>query len=135
MKFFWIGLALMIGSLMLNGCFSVKSTATFSYQKLSPDAYQQAMRADTNFYLIDVRTPAEYQKAHIKGARNYDFLAFHFGRDVDTLDRNKTAYLYCHTCHRSPFAAKEMKKRGFKKVVDLREGFANWLWEGKPVER
>ncbi len=123
-----------VAALSLYGCFTVKNTDQFSYTKLTPAAYASALSTDSNYYLIDVRTAKEYQKAHIFGATNFDFLKFHFAEDVDSLDRNRTAYLYCHTCHRSPFAAKEMKKAGFHVVYDLAGGFSKWMKAGNKTE-
>lgn len=122
-KFLIISLIVMLS---LQSCFTVRSNDKFTYRKLEPKQYAIYLKDSSNHYLIDVRTPGEYRKAHIDGAVNYDFLAFHFGRDVDTLDRNKTAFIYCHTCHRSPFAARIMKHKGFRCVYDLRGGFSHW---------
>ena len=119
---------------LLESCFTVKSDEHFTYSKFPIDKYYAALLDSSNYYLIDVRTPAEYRKSHAQGAVNYNFLAFHFGRDVDTLDRHKTAYIYCHTCHRSPFAAKVMKRKGFARVYDLKKGFSQWLNAQLPVD-
>lgn len=118
----------------LSSCFTVKSNEHFTYRKLPVDRYKQLLDSSQVFYLIDVRTPAEFQKSHVPGAVNYNFLAFHFGRDVDTLDRKRPAYIYCHTCHRSPFAGKVMKRKGFKEVNDLDKGFSQWLKAGYSID-
>ncbi len=110
----------------LQGCFTVRSTGGFTYCKVSPAVYDSLLRVSGDRYLIDVRTPGEYDRSHMAGARNYDFFAFHYGEDVDTLDRSRTAFLYCQTCHRSPFAARIMKHKGFRCVYDLRGGYAAW---------
>ncbi len=118
-------------ALSLQSCFTVKSTTVFTYKKLSPEQYAKYLKDSTDHYLIDVRTPGEYKRAHIAEARNFDFLVFHFGQDVDTLNRNKTAFIYCHTCHRSPFAARIMKHKGFRCVYDLQGGFSKWAGTGQ----
>lgn len=119
----------------LNSCFTVKSNKNFTYEKLPAAQYAEILQGQNNpHYLIDVRTPPEYRKAHVNGAVNYNFLAFHFGRDVDTLSRNYPAFIYCHTCHRSPFAAKIMKRKGFKQVYDLEGGFSQWLKASLPID-
>ena len=123
-----------MASLLLEGCFTVKSNEHFTYAKLPIEKYYAILKDSSNRYLIDVRTPGEFRKSHAPGAVNYNFLAFHFGRDVDSLDRHKTAYIYCHTCHRSPFAGKIMKRKGFTRVYDLKGGFSQWLKAGLPVD-
>ncbi len=110
----------------LSGCFNVKSTDKFTYQKISTEQYKLMLSNSTDYYLVDVRTKAEYRKSHMNGAVNFSFLAFHFKKDVKNLERNKTVFLYCQTCHRSPLAARKMKKMGFTKVVDLKGGYQKW---------
>ncbi|MEP7238759.1 MAG: rhodanese-like domain-containing protein [Ferruginibacter sp.] len=116
-----------IVSFFITGCFSVKTNSRFSYSKVSPAAYAAVLKDSSNIYLIDVRTAGEFKKAHFANAVNFSYLNFHFGRDVDSLDRNKLVLLYCQTCHRSPLAARKMKHMGFRKVIDLKGGFRKRL--------
>ena len=108
------------------GCFNVKSNSKFVYQKVNPDLYKTMLQDSSNYYLIDVRTKNEYKKSHINDAVNYSFLSFKYRKNVKNLDRTKTVFLYCQTCHRSPLAARKMKKMGFVDVVDLKGGYAKW---------
>ena len=110
----------------ISGCFSVQSNKSFTYQKLSPAEYAAVLKDSSNYYIVDVRTAAEYKRAHIAGAVNFSYLNFHIGRDVDSLNRNKLVLVYCQTCHRSPLAARKMKHMGFRKVYDLKGGFQKW---------
>ena len=121
-----IFLSIFIITLSISSCFSVKSNINFTYQKLSPGLYADILKDSVDFYLIDVRTPSEYNRSHMKNALNFSFLKFHFGRDVDSLDRNKIVFVYCQTCHRSPLAARKMKHKGFRKVIDLKGGYQKW---------
>jgi thioredoxin 1 len=110
-----------------GGCFTVRSNKSFSYSKLSPVEYAAVLKDSSNYYLIDVRTAAEYKRSHLAGAVNFSYFNFHIGRDVDTLDRNKPVLVYCQTCHRSPLAARKMKKMGFRKIYDLKGGYKKWM--------
>ena len=121
-----IAINLFVVVLFITGCFTVKNNSRFFYSKVSPAAYAAALKDSSNYYLIDVRTPGEFKKAHLANAVNYSYLKFHFGRDVDSLVRNKLVFLYCQTCHRSPLAARKMKHLGFRKVIDLKGGFVKW---------
>ncbi|MFM6924302.1 MAG: rhodanese-like domain-containing protein [Ferruginibacter sp.] len=114
---------LLIFLYFITGCFSVRSNKDFSYSKLSPAAYAAVLKDSSNYYLIDVRTAAEYRRAHVPGAVNFSYLDFHIGRDIDSLDRNRLVLVYCQTCHRSPLAARKMKHMGFRKVYDLKGGY------------
>ena len=115
-------------SLLLTGCFTVKSNRTFTYQKLEAEEYAAMLRDSSGYCLIDVRTKDEYRKSHIPGAINFSYLKFHYGRDVDSISRDRLIFVYCQTCHRSPLAARKMKRKGFRKVYDLKEGFKNSPW-------
>lgn len=108
------------------GCFSVRSTDRFSYHKVDAATYARVLADSTDRVLIDVRTPGEHAKGHLPGAVNRSYLSFRFGRLVRDLDRSTLVLLYCHTCHRSPLAARRMKRLGFRRVVDLEGGFRRW---------
>lgn len=122
-------------SLILTGCFTVKNNCNFTYEKLDAKTYVAMLHDSSSFCLIDVRTAKEYQRSHIPGAVNISYLNFHYGRDVDTIPRDKLVFVYCHTCHRSPLAARKMKRKGFRKVYDLKEGFKNSPWNRREQEQ
>ena len=42
-------------------------------QKLGPKEFNAAVAGNTAIQLVDVRTPGEYAKGHIEGAKNIDF--------------------------------------------------------------
>lgn len=110
----------------LTGCFSVRSTDRFSYAKVDAATFAQVLADSTDHVLIDVRTPGEHARGHLPGAINRSYLSFRYGRLVRDLDRSTLVLLYCHTCHRSPLAARRMKRMGFRRVVDLQGGFRQW---------
>lgn len=89
-------------------------------------SYRQMLIDSSNYYILDVRTKGEYKRNHIPGAVNINYFNFHIARDTDSLDRSKLIFIYCQTCHRSPLASKTLKRKGFRKVYDLRGGFQHW---------
>ena len=111
---------------LLVGCFSVRSTGRFAYAKVDAATFARVLVDSADHVLIDVRTPAEHAKGHLPGAINRSYLSFRYGRLVRDLDRTKLVLLYCHTCHRSPLAARRMKRMGFRHVVDLEGGYRRW---------
>jgi len=110
------------------GLFSCLGCASGVYEQeavetLPPNAYLMALEETPHAYLLDIRTPVEYRKDHLPGARNFNFLSFSFGKKLDTLDKERPVFIYCQTAHRSPFVAKKLHKRGFRRIVDLEGGF------------
>src|SRR5262245_564920 len=53
------------------------------------------LRADKSNVVLDVRTPAEYDRGHIPGAVNIDFNSSDFARKVGELDKSKTYLVHC----------------------------------------
>lgn len=76
--------------------------------------------------LIDVRTEAEFNQGHISSAQNINVNDPNFEVAVSKLDKNKPVLVYCAVGGRSGYAAKVMKKWGFKKIYDLKGGYQNW---------
>jgi len=76
--------------------------------------------------LIDVRTPEEYAKGHLKNSVHINFYDSTFMDDMDKLDKSKELYIYCRSGGRSGKASKQLGKMGFTKVYDLQGGIINW---------
>lgn len=115
---------------LFSSCFNVKSTPDFSYRKLEPDEYLLLLSNSPVKYIVDVRTGKEYSKSHLENALNISLINFNFRKKVKKFDRLPPVFLYCQTCHRSPLAARKLKKMGFKTVYDLKGGYKN-LQNGK----
>jgi phage shock protein E len=84
--------------------------------------------------LIDVRTPEEYNEAHIKNAKNIDFYSEQFYSDMSKLDKNKPLFIYCRSGGRSGKAATQLSKAGFD-VYDLKGGFIDWQKQQYQIEK
>ena len=79
-----------------------------------------------NIQLIDVRTPGEFRRGHIKNAQNIPLNEIGNFTPV----AGKKTYVICHSGARSKLAAKKLKKRGFD-VVNVKGGMH--AWRGKIV--
>ena len=85
---------------------------------------------DKEGMIIDVRTEREYEQGSIKGALvGYDLTSGEFAEKLDSLDKEKTYYLYCRSGNRSGQAADLMKQKGFENVHNL-GGFQSLLKAG-----
>ncbi len=128
-------LVVLIITLCLAGCNAWKSSKNFNYSELSFFEFDTSLKSDSNYIIVDVRTPKEYRNGHMKNAVNVSYFGTVFTDSIKKLDRNKTIYMYCQTQHRSPLASKKMKKLGFKKIVDLKGGFTKWENNQMPIEK
>ena len=111
--------------LLLPSCAGENKTSARS-TVLPVEEYAQNLNTDTTAYLIDVRTPEEYNEGHIEGAvlmNVMDEQAFLAG--IDTLDASHTYYIYCRSGRRSRKAAGQMIAKGLT-VVDLQGGYNAW---------
>lgn len=91
--------------------------------------------AGANAQLVDVRTSDEFNKDHLKGAVNYDIYESNFETNLNKLDKNKPVFVYCYSGGRSSQAANTLKKKGFKTVYDMSEGFKKWKDSGKTITK
>lgn len=100
---------------------------------LTPEAAMRliaAQRDNPHFVLLDVRTPGEYNKGHIPGAKLLDFYQRDFIKRLKALDRDKTYLVYCRSGNRSGRTLTLMEKLGFKRVVHLAGGILAWQRKG-----
>ena len=79
-----------------------------------------------NIQLIDVRTPGEFRRGHIKNAKNVPLNEI--GKFTPITD--KKVYVICHSGARSKLAAKILKKKGYD-VINIQGGMH--AWRGKTV--
>lgn len=74
--------------------------------------------------LIDVREQNEFERGHIRGARNIPLTTFK--QSINGLRADKPVYLYCQNTSRSSRAAAQLKKRNFENINILQGGFKKW---------
>ena len=119
-------LAALVG---LAGCSAQRFTT------LSPGDFQLSV-ADGSVQLVDVRTPDEFAEQHIPGAVNIDVYEDDFiDQCMARLDKDRPVAVYCRSGKRSANAAGQLRKAGFKPVLNLDGGIMAWLDAAKPVTR
>jgi rhodanese-related sulfurtransferase len=101
---------------------------------ISPQEFQQKLSTEKGI-IIDVRTPSEYNKGHLKNARLLNLFDDTFEQEIDKLDKKETYFVYCAVGGRSSEAAEMMKKKGFKLVYNMDGGFNKWNSLKLPVEQ
>ena len=119
---------LLVVSILISSCSIQKLKKSGVYKEVSSEEYLMYVK-DSSVNIIDVRTPKEYQKSHIKGAINVSYFGGNFKEKFKKLDldSSKTILIYCQTQHRSLMVANKIYKAGFHSIVDLDKGMRVWL--------
>lgn len=104
---------------------------------ITPDEVWHIIREDKKeeYLLIDVRTPEEYEKEHIPGARLIPLNEL--DRRSSELDRQKKVITYCRSGRRSMGGAILLCNQNFKELFNMEGGITNWPYErvkGLPEE-
>ena len=81
---------------------------------------------DSDFVILDVRTPEESAEGYVENAVNIDFYEDVFPDELDGLDRDKTYLIYCRSGSRSGKTFKMMENLGFKDVYNMKGGIESW---------
>lgn len=76
--------------------------------------------------LVDVRTPEEFAEGHIENAINLDVNNENFENLIEKLDTSKTYYVYCQAGMRSSKATSKFLRKGFKNIVNLKDGYKGY---------
>lgn len=93
------------------------------------------LAANPDVLVVDVRTPAEYESAHIDGAINLplDQVDAHLRRIVT--DAGGTMVLICQSGNRAERARQALAKTGLTDLAVLEGGMNSWIASGAPVTR
>lgn len=91
---------------------------------LSSDQFQDELKGNRNYVLIDVREPGEVKQGYIPGAINIPLSQMK--QRVGEIQKNDRVYLYCRSGMRSKQAARILKKNGFKELSHLQGGIMSW---------
>ena len=104
-----------------------------SQRFISTDELYDIHSGDTPAVIVDVRTPMEYQEAHIAGAKNIPLSKLSNG-DVGELANGKPVYIVCRTGRRANDARKILSGDGIDNVV-INGGMEEWNKAGHDVVR
>jgi rhodanese-related sulfurtransferase len=112
----------------------MESTQTIS-PVLKPQELAELLRSRPDVRLLDVRTPGEYESAHIPGAYNVplDTLGEHAAEIRATV--NEPVVLICQSGARARRAEEALKECSMVNLHVLEGGVNGWIAAGEPVNR
>ena len=115
---------LSLAALLFGGCeFGNK------YTHITPQEAQAMMDKESDYVIVDVRTPEEYEKRHVKGAISLPMDDIKQGEVEKTLpDKDQILLLYCWTGRRSEDSAKLLAQMGYRRVYEF-GGLVDWQGE------
>lgn len=90
---------------------------------------------DPRFFILDVRTLAEYEQGHIAGSKLLDSASPLLDKQLLELEPNATYLVYCRSGRRSAEVAEKMEKMGFFLVYDLEGGLVEWTKQGFAIQK
>ena len=96
------------------------------YENLDSRVFEKKFNEHPNAVLLDVRTVAEFKSERIPNAINIDVMSGGFLKQIATLDKTKTYFVYCRSGGRSGHACNVMSNEGLT-VFNLSGGISNWL--------
>jgi rhodanese-related sulfurtransferase len=88
---------------------------------------------DSEFAILDIRTPGEFQSGHLAKSIPIDFYSQTFADQLNRLDKTKTYLVYCRTGNRSTKSLKLFKKLKFQKIYHMASGISTWKSESFTV--
>lgn len=116
---------------------SANKTASGNEIDLDPNSAWEMIqenKGNSNFVLLDVRTPGEYEESHIEGSILINYQAPDFKDELQKLDKDKTYLVYCRSGMRSAASIDIMIDNGFKKIHNILGGIMGWENCGLPVK-
>ena len=88
-----------------------------------------------NALVLDVREAAEYEKAHVLGARNIPLGELEARSAELEKHKAKPVIVVCDDGRLSAKAATTLRKHGFEQVFTLSGGIGAWRQAGLPLEK
>jgi rhodanese-related sulfurtransferase len=79
--------------------------------------------------VIDVREKAEFDAGHILGARNIPYTVL--DNSISAIRKDQPVYLYDRSKALSVRAANKLRKKGYKNIYILKDGYDSWTGKTK----
>jgi len=93
---------------------------------VSADDVKKAIDSGEQTILLDVRTPGEYERAHITGSINVPLDVVECDIRAAIPDKSAKVYVYCLSGSRSAHAVNRMIQLGYTNVFDMQYGLLGW---------
>ena len=111
---------------VLAGC--SKETAENSYKQISMDEAVTMMAEETDYIILDVRTPEEFAEKHIPNAINVPNETIGENEIPELPRKDQLILVYCRSGNRSKQASEKLVKLGYTNIYEF-GGINDWTGE------
>ncbi|HET6398982.1 MAG TPA: rhodanese-like domain-containing protein [Candidatus Thermoplasmatota archaeon] len=126
-------LALLLALPLLAGCASSPPPDDAAITTLDVHAWKQRLDTTAKAFVLDVRTPAEYEAGHIAEATNIPHDAIRARAGDLPADKATPMFVYCRTGARSAAASETLADLGYTHIVNMVGGYPDWAAAGYPT--
>ena len=121
----WI--PILIALLLLSGC-AAQAQKEQSYRQINMDEAIAMMEAESDYIILDVRTPEEFSEKHIPGAINIANETIGSGEIPELPDKDQLILVYCRSGNRSKQASEKLVALGYTNIIEF-GGINDWPGE------
>ena len=103
---------ILLSALMFAGCAGTSNNQTNTYRQISMDEAVSMMEKESDYIILDVRTPEEFSEKHIPNAMNIPNETIGTEEIPDLPDKDQLILVYCRSGNRSKQASEKLVKLG-----------------------
>ncbi|MEE4135565.1 MAG: rhodanese-like domain-containing protein [Desulforhopalus sp.] len=103
-------------------------------KSITIEQLKKAIDDGEDVIVVDVRTPKEYEAAHIPESVNLPRGLLEFSIWSLVPDQQETLYVYCKTGARAALAVKQLNDLGYANAFAVDTGGAEWVRTGYPIQ-
>lgn len=113
---------------LFTGCNQNEQPESNSYRQVSSKEATAMMEEETDYIILDVRTPEEYEEKHITGAVNLPNETIGTEEIAQLPDKEQLILVYCRSGNRSKQASKKLADLGYTNIIEF-GGIKDWTGE------
>mgnify|MGYP003431956767 FL=1 len=99
-----------------------------SYNQISMEEAIKIMEEETDYIILDVRTPEEFAEKHIPNAINIPNETIGSEEIAELPDKNQLILVYCRSGNRSKQASNKLAALGYTNIYEF-GGINDWTGE------
>ena len=104
----------------------------FSNAEIGQMTVHELNKRGSSLQIVDVRSPGEWKRGHVPGARHIFLPELH--KRIDELDHARPTAVYCGSGYRASIATSILKPEGFEELWNVPGSWEAWKQAGFAVE-